>query len=162
MPRVKRLRVGVLYGGRSGEHEVSLASAASVLRESRSSAVRSDRAAHRKRRAVGACGSAAIGHVGGRRHRTDAHRRRTRPRRPRSVSAAASRRRDARLVDCRPRRADADAAAALTGLHLDVVFPVLHGPYGEDGTIQGAARARQRRLRRLRRPGLVGRAWTRR
>src|SRR5215469_15916165 len=28
----KRLRVGVLFGGRSGEHEVSLASAASVMR----------------------------------------------------------------------------------------------------------------------------------
>jgi len=28
---VKRLRVGVIYGGRSGEHEVSLASAASVI-----------------------------------------------------------------------------------------------------------------------------------
>src|SRR5437016_1779706 len=28
----KRLRVGILFGGRSGEHEVSLASAASVLR----------------------------------------------------------------------------------------------------------------------------------
>src|SRR5467141_3679746 len=28
----KRLRIGVLYGGRSGEHEVSLASAASVIR----------------------------------------------------------------------------------------------------------------------------------
>src|SRR5258708_25374540 len=28
----KRLRVGVLFGGRSGEHEVSLVSAASVIR----------------------------------------------------------------------------------------------------------------------------------
>src|SRR4029078_10294556 len=28
---MKRLRVGVLYGGRSGEHEVSLASAAAVF-----------------------------------------------------------------------------------------------------------------------------------
>src|SRR5690606_40230491 len=28
---VKRLRVGVLYGGRSGEHEVSVASAAAVF-----------------------------------------------------------------------------------------------------------------------------------
>jgi len=28
----QRLRVGVLFGGRSGEHEVSLASAASVIR----------------------------------------------------------------------------------------------------------------------------------
>jgi D-alanine-D-alanine ligase len=27
--------------------------------------------------------------------------------------------------------------AVLTGLGLDAVFPVLHGPYGEDGTIQG-------------------------
>src|SRR5208283_4926493 len=31
-PEKKRLRVGVLFGGRSGEHEVSLASAASVIR----------------------------------------------------------------------------------------------------------------------------------
>ena len=27
--------------------------------------------------------------------------------------------------------------AVVTGLNLDVIFPVLHGPYGEDGTIQG-------------------------
>ena len=27
--------------------------------------------------------------------------------------------------------------AMVTGLNLDVIFPVLHGPYGEDGTIQG-------------------------
>ena len=25
----------------------------------------------------------------------------------------------------------------VSGLGLDVVFPVLHGPYGEDGTVQG-------------------------
>ena len=28
-------------------------------------------------------------------------------------------------------------AASVRQLHLDVAFPVLHGPYGEDGTIQG-------------------------
>jgi D-alanine-D-alanine ligase len=28
-------------------------------------------------------------------------------------------------------------AAIVTGLALDVIFPMLHGPYGEDGTIQG-------------------------
>jgi D-alanine-D-alanine ligase len=28
-------------------------------------------------------------------------------------------------------------SAIVTGLSLDVIFPVLHGPYGEDGTIQG-------------------------
>ena len=27
--------------------------------------------------------------------------------------------------------------ALVRGLHLDVVFPVLHGPFGEDGTVQG-------------------------
>jgi D-alanine-D-alanine ligase len=27
--------------------------------------------------------------------------------------------------------------ASVTGLHVDVMFPVLHGPYGEDGTVQG-------------------------
>jgi D-alanine-D-alanine ligase len=30
-----------------------------------------------------------------------------------------------------------DGHAVVTGLNLDVIFPVLHGPYGEDGTIQG-------------------------
>src|SRR5690606_10360075 len=39
------------------------------------------------------------------------------------------------LVD--RRSDDAEAAAAVTGLSLDVIFPVLHGPLGEDGTIQG-------------------------
>jgi D-alanine-D-alanine ligase len=29
------------------------------------------------------------------------------------------------------------APKAVSGLVLDVVFPVLHGPYGEDGTVQG-------------------------
>jgi D-alanine-D-alanine ligase len=34
-------------------------------------------------------------------------------------------------------RADEVGRATVTGLNLDVIFPVLHGPYGEDGTIQG-------------------------
>jgi len=41
------------------------------------------------------------------------------------------------IVDRRSGSAEAEVAATLTGLHLDVVFPVLHGPLGEDGTIQG-------------------------
>lgn len=32
---------------------------------------------------------------------------------------------------------DANAATALAGLNPDVVFPALHGPPGEDGTVQG-------------------------
>ncbi len=35
------------------------------------------------------------------------------------------------------RQPDGESGAALTRLALDVVFPVLHGPYGEDGTMQG-------------------------
>jgi D-alanine-D-alanine ligase len=34
-------------------------------------------------------------------------------------------------------RGDAIGDAMVTGLNVDVIFPVLHGPYGEDGTIQG-------------------------
>ena len=30
-----------------------------------------------------------------------------------------------------------EGEAVVTGLNLDVIFPVLHGPYGEDGTMQG-------------------------
>ncbi len=42
------------------------------------------------------------------------------------------------LIERSSRRADnADAAAYVTGLSLDVIFPVLHGPLGEDGTVQG-------------------------
>jgi D-alanine-D-alanine ligase len=36
-----------------------------------------------------------------------------------------------------PRGSDDLDSAVVTGLALDVVFPVLHGPHGEDGTIQG-------------------------
>jgi D-alanine-D-alanine ligase len=42
------------------------------------------------------------------------------------------------VVDRRSSRADdVEDRAMLTGLKLDAMFPVLHGPYGEDGTIQG-------------------------
>jgi hypothetical protein len=35
------------------------------------------------------------------------------------------------------RKEKGDDSAHVTGLGLDVVFPVLHGPFGEDGTVQG-------------------------
>ena len=40
-------------------------------------------------------------------------------------------------IDRSPTRVDELGRATVTGLNLDVIFPVLHGPYGEDGTIQG-------------------------
>jgi D-alanine-D-alanine ligase len=136
--RVKRLRVGVLYGGRSGEHEVSLASAAAVFanldrRRYEPIAIRIEKdgrwlLADRPPSAASAAevvdqmrGSEAARLRGGR----DV----VLPPRPGDDTLI--------LVDRRSGRDDAEAAAAVTGLALDVIFPVLHGPYGEDGTIQG-------------------------
>ena len=83
------LRVAVLGGGRSSEHEVSLASASSV-RE----------------------GLAVSGHV------------------PVEIEVGRDGvwQRGGESVSVRPGR-------GLDG--VDVVFPALHGPFGEDGTVQG-------------------------
>ena len=40
-------------------------------------------------------------------------------------------------IDRRPPTGRDEGQAVVTGLNLDAIFPVLHGPYGEDGTIQG-------------------------
>jgi D-alanine-D-alanine ligase len=137
---VKRKRVGVLFGGRSSEHEVSVRSAASVLAN-----------LDRKRY------DATPIYV-------DPDGRWILPSRPPDASTdaeareyvreqARSFRHDSEVVmPARPaddetlivltRRAggssdDGAGTVAVRELHLDVVFPVLHGPYGEDGTIQG-------------------------
>ncbi len=110
----KRLRVGVLFGGRSGEHEVSLASAASVIR-----GLDPD-----KYEAV-PIGISKEGHwlLGGAAQKML----------PEVLKAGQ------RVVMA----ADPTDAALLPldrngmGQRLDVVFPVMHGTYGEDGTIQG-------------------------
>jgi D-alanine-D-alanine ligase len=130
--------VGVLYGGRSGEHEVSLASAAAVFanldrKRYEPIAIRIDkdgrwRLADRPPSAASA--AEVIDQA-----RNDATRLRGgkevfMPPRPGEETLV--------LVDRRSaREGEAEAAAAVTGLSLDVIFPVLHGPYGEDGTIQG-------------------------
>ena len=56
---VKKLRVGIIYGGRSGEHEVSLASAAAVFANLDPDALRADPDPHRKGRPVDAARPAA-------------------------------------------------------------------------------------------------------
>jgi len=110
----KRLRVGVLFGGRSGEHEVSLASAASVVR-----GLDPD-----KYEAV-PIGITKEGHW--------------------LIGAGAQKmlpevlRGGQRVM----MTADPTDAALMPldrsggGTRLDVVFPVMHGTFGEDGTIQG-------------------------
>ncbi len=112
--RMKRLRVGVLFGGRSGEHEVSLASAASVIR-----GLDAD-----KYEAV-PIGITKDGHW--------------------LIGEGAVKMLPEVLKGGRRVMLTADPTeAALVPLdrgagaqRLDVIFPVLHGTFGEDGTIQG-------------------------
>jgi D-alanine-D-alanine ligase len=104
-----KLRVGVIFGGRSGEHEVSIASAASIFRHldrNRYEAI-PIRIEKDGRWMLG-------GQV------------------PTALSAAAPP--DEHASTSLEPVAPTDAFAR-TG--IDVVFPVLHGPYGEDGTVQG-------------------------
>jgi D-alanine-D-alanine ligase len=110
----KRLRVGVLFGGRSGEHEVSLASAAAVIRgmdpdKYEPVPIGITKEGHWL---IGAGAQKMLPEVlkGGQRV---------------MMTADPT---DAALV-----RLDGSGG----GQRLDVVFPVMHGTFGEDGTIQG-------------------------
>src|SRR5262245_21901152 len=134
---MKRLRVGVLYGGRSGEHEVSLASAAAVfanLDRTRYEPVpiRIDKdgrwvVADKAPTAISA--AEVIEQA-----RLDA----ARPvRSGREVHMVARPSQETILSIDRAAARQDEAQALVTGLNLDLMFPVLHGPYGEDGTIQG-------------------------
>jgi D-alanine-D-alanine ligase len=135
---MKRLRVGVLYGGRSGEHEVSLASAASVfanLDRTRYEPVpiRIDKDGRwvlaDKPPATMVAGEVI----------EQARLEAARPvREGREVHFVARPSEETILSIDRSRGRDADVpAAVVTGLSLDVIIPMLHGPNGEDGTMQG-------------------------
>jgi D-alanine-D-alanine ligase len=135
---MKRLRVGVLYGGRSGEHEVSLASAASVfanLDRTRYEPVpiRIDKDGRwvlaDKPPATMVAGEVI----------EQARLEAARPvREGREVHVVARPSEETILSIDRSRGRDADVpAAVVTGLSLDVIIPMLHGPNGEDGTMQG-------------------------
>jgi D-alanine-D-alanine ligase len=101
----KKLRVGILFGGRSGEHEVSLLSAASILK-----------AIDRRKFEVAPIGINKAGHW--------------------LVADAAQTLLHGAGVPEAQSEADAvESGVALQG--IDAVFPVLHGTFGEDGTIQG-------------------------
>lgn len=122
----KKLRVGVIFGGRSGEHEVSIRSAQAIVEAI-------DRrkfdvvpiAITKEGKWLAPAASAQL--------------------LPAAVHS---------LLPSRTHDAKADVALlgdpshkglislegdaeALTGEKLDVVFPALHGPFGEDGTLQG-------------------------
>lgn len=129
MPEHKRLRIGLLFGGRSGEHEVSLVSAASVIRaldpekyEAIPIGIGKDGrwmagAGAQKMLGAGASASGGLPEV----LRTG-----QRVMLPADPSAAA-------LVPLNETAGGGGSGA----LRVDVVFPVLHGTFGEDGTVQG-------------------------
>jgi D-alanine-D-alanine ligase len=135
---VKRLRVGVLYGGRSGEHEVSLASAASVfanLDRTRYEPVPIRIEKDGRWALADKPPSVMIAGDVIEQARLEA----ARPvREGREVHFVARPSEETILSIDRSRSRDSDLpTATVTGLRLDVIFPMLHGPYGEDGTIQG-------------------------
>src|SRR6201998_2243638 len=142
---MKKLRVGILFGGRSGEHEVSLLSAASVLK-----AIDKDK-----------YDVVPIGITKDGRWLTAEHAEnllqgklvleppQSRAGDPETTEAAAVLARgEAVVVPPEPVHRQSGLVpfqtdAALTrrasdrAINVDVIFPVLHGTFGEDGTIQG-------------------------
>ncbi|GAC1416937.1 MAG: D-alanine--D-alanine ligase family protein [Actinomycetota bacterium] len=107
--------IAVLYGGRSAEHEVSVVSARCVLE-----------AIDRDKYTVVPI---AIGKSGRWMLPTQSPAELTAPKG--SLPSAGE---DGTSVSMQPRE---DSGGAFSLSDVDVVFPVLHGPNGEDGTIQG-------------------------
>jgi len=135
---MKRLRIGVLYGGRSGEHEVSLASAAAVfanLDRNRYEPVpirieKDGRWALADKPPLATSAAEVI-----EQSRVEAARQIRTGREVHLVSRPSEE--TILSIKRAPQASPEPTEASVTGLHLDVIFPVLHGPYGEDGTIQG-------------------------
>jgi D-alanine-D-alanine ligase len=116
----RKIRVGIVFGGRSGEHEVSLTSAQGIMK-----------AIDRNKYDVVPIGITKEGRwIAG----ND----------PMSLLKAGETTGDNRAIQVSlelHRAAQDDSgeggSVRLDSKTLDVIFPVLHGPYGEDGTVQG-------------------------
>ncbi len=113
----KKIRLGVLFGGRSGEHEVSLTSAASVIK-----------ALDPSKYDIVALGISREGHwyASSRAIKTLAEI--FKPQNRVLPSADPS---GPKLL------ALGAGARARRAIVLDIIFPLLHGTFGEDGTVQG-------------------------
>jgi D-alanine-D-alanine ligase len=127
-----KLRVGILFGGRSGEHEVSLLSAASVLG-----------AIDRGKFDVTPIGITKEGRwlaAADANHLLNgdmsAVARQLRAGDPKSTPGAKLLQEGIPTL-LAPEPHSSTALNQTQGKSLDVVFPVLHGTFGEDGTIQG-------------------------
>jgi D-alanine-D-alanine ligase len=146
---MKKLRVGILFGGRSGEHEVSLLSAASVLNaidKNKYEVVPIGITKDGRWLTAADAQNLLAGKAAGSSARAPQN---LRAGDPDSTPAAAVLaqgesvvvppepvHRDAGLV---PFQSDASQLRRSTdrAINVDVIFPVLHGTFGEDGTIQG-------------------------
>jgi D-alanine-D-alanine ligase len=122
----EKIRIGVIFGGRSGEHEVSVRSARSVIEAADGEKFEVVPVAITKEgRWLSPAESASL--------LPEA----TRGALSESVSAAG----EAVTIVGDPSRRGLlkldGGAQSSAAQRLDVVFPVLHGTYGEDGTIQG-------------------------
>lgn len=116
-----KLRVGVLFGGKSAEHEVSLQSAKNVIE-----------ALDRRKYEVVLIGI----DKSGRWYLNDESRYLLHSDDPKRIQLHASPD-ELALVPGEQERQVVKMAASQDIGALDAVFPVLHGPFGEDGTIQG-------------------------
>jgi D-alanine-D-alanine ligase len=144
MQAMKKIRVGILFGGRSGEHEISLLSAASVFE-----AIDKDKyevvpiGITKEGRWVTAADAERLlqGKEGKHLRAGDPEA---------TPGAAVLAKGESVVVPPEPQRHGAmtpfetDASshsltrrAADRAIDVDVIFPVLHGTFGEDGTIQG-------------------------
>ncbi|MCX7656977.1 MAG: D-alanine--D-alanine ligase [Treponemataceae bacterium] len=114
-------RIAVLYGGKSGEHEVSLVSAASVVRY-----------LNQERYEIFLIGITHTGewYLQDPRHINEVYHGRTK--------LPIEERPEYRVHVIPGGKKESPFFTVLTGpLSIDVVFPVLHGTFGEDGTLQG-------------------------
>jgi D-alanine-D-alanine ligase len=140
---MKKLRVGILFGGRSGEHEVSLLSAASVFKaidKNKYEVVPIGITKEGRWVTAGDAEQLLQGEA--------AVRSQLRAGDPEATSSAAVLAHgEAVIVPPEPQRHGGSLSpfeteaptrrASDRAINVDVIFPVLHGTFGEDGTIQG-------------------------
>lgn len=116
----RKIRVGIIFGGRSGEHEVSLNSAQSVMN-----------ALNRDKYDVVPIGI----DKNGRWLTGDVVGALTEGKATSQPATLLPDPQSSALMQVEQGAANTSALSEVA--QLDVIFPVLHGPYGEDGTVQG-------------------------
>jgi len=116
-----KIRVGILFGGKSAEHEVSLQSAQHIIN-----------AIDRDKYEVVLIGIDKEG----RWHLNETSHYLLHAEDPRQIQLEQNRSHLA-LVPGNKTHQLIDVAANTAASKVDVIFPILHGPYGEDGSIQG-------------------------